>query len=227
MERPNRFVARVTVQGREVLAHVPNSGRLEELLHPDNLMLLAPANQRDGRKTAYDLLLVSLDDVLVSADARLPNALLAEAIRRGRLAEFAGYDEVRTEVTFEDSRLDLALSRPDGLCYIEAKSVTLVSDGVALFPDAPTERGRKHLGTLARAVEQGHRAAVVFVVQRPDARRFAPNTAADPEFCERLAAVAAAGVEVHVFRCTVTREEIVLANPLPVSWLPGNEALVR
>ena len=218
VERPNRFAARVMVHGREAVAHVPNSGRLKELLRPDNPMLLAPARRLDGRKTAYDLLLVEVDGVLVSADARLPNALLAEAIRDGRLPAFAEYREIRAEVTFEDSRLDLALSGQAGICYVEAKSVTLVIDGVALFPDAPTERGRKHLAALARAVERGHRAAAVFVVQRPDALWLSPNRASDPGFCQQLDAAVAAGVEVHAYRCAVTREEIALAEAVRIRW---------
>ena len=198
------------------MVHVANSGRLRELLRPDNRMLLAPAPAGTKRKTAYDLALVEFEGVLVSADSRLPNALLQEAIEAGSLSEFAGYDHLSREITFGDSRLDMLLSSEQGRCYIEAKSVTLVEAGTGLFPDAPTERGRKHLGSLVEAVKQGHRAAVVFVIQRPDARAFRPSEEADPDFCQRLLAAARLGVKVYAYRCRVDRQEIEIADAVPV-----------
>ena len=179
VKRDNRFRVTVRVEGHLVWAHLPNSGRLRELLVPGRRVLLVPA-QAPGRLTSYDLLMVDLDGTLVSFDARLPSRLLYEALRANRLEEFAGYAEVRREVTYGQSRLDLVLEGgPEGgRCFIEAKSVTLVKDGVALFPDAPTQRGRRHLGELARARAEGHRAAVVFVVQRDDAISLWRNSAA-------------------------------------------------
>ena len=166
VSRLNRFAALMRRDGQEVVAHVANSGRLRELLRPENPMLLAPAPDGAHRKTAYDLALVEVDGVLVSLDARAPNTVLKEAIEAGRTPELAGYDTLAQEVALEGSRVDLLLSGRSGLCYVEAKSVTLVEKGVGLFPDAPTERGRKHVGSLEKAVRQGHRAAVVFVIQR-------------------------------------------------------------
>ena len=216
VDRPNRFVCLMTLGGREVVAHVANSGRMKELLRRENPMYLAPAPARSRRKTAYDLALVKADGVLISADAHLPNALLREAIESGRLPAFAGYDSLRPEVKFEDSRVDFLLSGPSGSCYIEAKSVTLVEDGVALFPDAPTERGRRHVLTLCEAVRHGYRAAVVFVVQRPDADSLAPNRSADPEFCRALAHAVRHGVEVYAHRCRVSLSDVELGDAIPV-----------
>ena len=159
VSRPNRFVALVTCDGKETPVHVANSGRIAELLHPDNLMLIAPASGQH-RKTVFDLALVRIGDVFVSADARLPNSLVQEAIERGRLREFAGYDTLTREVVFNESRLDILLTGPGGQCYLEVKSITLVEDGVALFPDAPTERGSKHLRSLIAAHKSGDHAAV-------------------------------------------------------------------
>ena len=215
--RPNRFTCLVTLDGREVVAHVANSGRIKELLRSEHPMYLAPAPAGSRRKTAYDLALVKADGVLVSANAHLPNALLREAIEVGRLPAFAGYDSLRPEVKFEDSRVDFLLSGRSGLCYIEAKSVTLVEDGVGLFPDAPTERGRRHVLTLCEAVRQGHRAAVVFVVQRPDADSLSPNCSADPEFCRALVHAGTCGVEVYAYRCQVSMTSIELADEIPVN----------
>jgi sugar fermentation stimulation protein A len=244
VKRDNRFRVTVWVEGHLVWAHLPNSGRLRELLVPGRRVLLAAA-QAAERRTAYDLLMVDLDGTLVSVDARMPSLLLYEALRpaqdealrqpfdrlrrsaqdetpqAGRLEAFAGYAEVRREVTYGQSRLDLVLEGgPDGKrCFIEAKSVTLVEDGVALFPDAPTQRGRRHLGELARAKAEGHRATVVFVVQRDDATRFSPHDEADPAFGQALRAAAQAGVEVYAYRCRVSEEEVALNAPLPVAGL--------
>jgi len=220
IKRDNRFRVTVRVKGRLVWAHLPNSGRLRELLVPGRCVLLAAA-QAPGRLTPYDLLMVDLDGTLVSIDARMPSRLLYEALRVGRLEEFAGYAEVRREVTYGQSRLDLVLEggADGGRCFIEAKSVTLVEDGVALFPDAPTQRGRRHLRELARARAEGHRAAVVFVVQRDDAISSSPHDEADPAFGQALREAAQAGVEVYAYKCRVSEREVTLDAPLPMVGL--------
>ena len=222
VRRDNRFRATVNINNQDHWAHVPNSGRLTELFTPDRPVWLAPAAD-PNRKTAYDLKLVEYNSVLVSVDARLPNPLFAEALaearsRNGRYAtlpEFA-YPAVKREVTYGHSRLDFRLSGPDGVCWVETKSVTLVEDGLALFPDAPTERGRKHLQTLIDIRQSGKRAAVVFVVQRPDVRRFAPHQKADPAFAAALQDAARAGVEVRAYICQVSLEEIAIAKEIQV-----------
>ena len=231
--RLNRFAATVEIDGRPAMVHVANSGRMRELLRTGARCLLAPRTA-PGRVTAYDLALVEVardravgetreeyggdapGRVLVSADARLPPALLSEAFHERRLPPFAEFDTARREVAYGDSRLDLLLSGPYGACYIEVKSVTLVEDGVALFPDAPTERGRRHVGELARAVLEGYRAAVVFVIQREDARACAPHDASDPAFGRTLREAVASGVEAYAYVCRVTRREIRLARAVPV-----------
>ena len=238
IRRLNRFAATVSLNGREVMVHVANSGRLRELLQPGSLCYLTdqPASHR---KTAFDLSLVAIDrpqgdgvrepsaaygtergqaqdSILVSADARLPNALVWESWRDGTLPHLEGYPSARREVRYHDSRLDLLLESPAGKCYVEVKSVTLVQDGVARFPDAPTERGRRHVSTLVRAVEEGHRAAAVFVIQRGDARALSPYDAHDPLFGEALRVAVAAGVEAYAFTCSVTQESIAIAGEVPV-----------
>ncbi len=218
LERLNRFAALVEVAGQPQLVHVANSGRMRELLVAGHRVLLKPVapGLSGRRKTRYDLALVDLGWTLASADARLPNALVREALEQGQLPQFAGYPQLRAEVVFGESRLDLRLDGPAGTCYIETKSVTLVNGGVGLFPDAPTIRGVKHLGSLSQALLAGHRAAVVFVVQRSDAQAFAPNDAADPHFGAALRRAAALGVEVLAHRCRVTEQEIVLAEALEI-----------
>ena len=216
IRRLNRFAALVDVDRKEQLAHVPNSGRMHELLVPGYRVLLAPAPASASRKTAYDLALVDTGDALSSADARLPNKLLAEAIAEDRLPQFGGYPIVRPEKVFGESRLDFLLEGPDGSCYVETKSVTLVQEGVGLFPDAPTLRGVKHLHSLMAARETGHEAAVLFVIQRADAVAFAPHDLADPLLGTTLREAVAVGVKAWAYRCKVDEQSIVLADEIPV-----------
>ena len=214
VKRDNRFRATVTVAGQQVWAHVPNSGRLGELFTPGRPLWLSPAAD-PARKTAFDLRLVDYAGTLVSVDARLPNHLLAEALADRRLPELA-YPEIRREVPLGASRLDFRLSGPAEVCWLETKSVTLVTEGLAQFPDAPTARGRKHLEELIEVRATGDRAVVVFVVQRPDAHRFIPHREADPLFASGLEQAAAAGVEIRAFTCNVSLETITIAVEIPV-----------
>ena len=219
--RDNRFRVTVELDGKHVWAYLPNSGRLEELLTPGRRLFLRPATA-PGRKTAYDLLLVDLDGVLVSTDAHLPNCLMEEALREGRLPPFKGYETVRREVQRGGSRLDFALEGKGQRCLIEVKSVTLVRGGLALFPDAPTVRGRRHAEELRQAVAAGERAAIVFVVQREDADAFAPNDGTDLAFGRALRRAAGEGVEVYAYACRVSLGGVRLSHPLQVRLATSN-----
>lgn len=215
LRRDNRFRATVSVKGVETAAHVPNSGRLVDLLVPGREIWLVPAHAAQ-RKTPLDLKLVNLDGVLVSVDARLPNPLFAEAVRGGKLPAF-NYEIVEPEVRFHESRLDFRLSGTRGICWVETKSVTLVEEGTALFPDAPTARGSRHLRELmALQAGGGVETSVVFIIQRPDARRFAPNKTADPEFAATLRQAADSGVMVKAFACQVSLESLAIDKEVPV-----------
>lgn len=215
LRRLNRFAALVLLDGQETLVHVANSGRMRELLEPGRPMLLAPQG-RDGRKTAYDLALVDLGHTLVSADARLPTHLVQEAILEKRLAPFQGFTTVKPETTYGGSRLDFCLSNASRKCLLEVKSVTLVEDDIGLFPDAPTSRGTRHLRALVRALSEGYRASVVFVIQREDAHSFAPNHKADPLFSATLHQAIATGVEAYACRCRVSQWDIRILDEVPV-----------
>jgi len=220
LRRENRFLATVLLDGHEVKAHVPNSGRLHELFEPGRPVLLA---HRPGghRRTEYDLLMVRLDGVLVSVDSRLPNRLFAEAVLSGALSAFSTYAELKPEVQLGRSRIDILLTGKPGKCWVEAKSVTLVENGTAMFPDAVTVRGRRHVEELAAAVAKGDRAAIVFVVQRDDAVRFRPHDDSDPEFGEALRRAFEAGVEVHAYTCIVSERRIDIAREIPVVLHPA------
>ncbi len=215
VRRVNRFRVTVKVDGDPVDAHLPNSGRLTELLTLDRACWLERATN-PGRKTGFDLKLVAYAGTLVSVDARLPNPLVAEALGTGRLAPFQACETFEREVGLGESRIDFRLAMPVGTLWMETKSVTLVEKGVARFPDAPTARGSRHVRELVRAVEEGMQAAVVFVVQRSDARSFAPHDEADPVFGEALRVAAQAGVDVLAWTCDVSLEGIAMAEQVRV-----------
>ncbi len=215
LDRPNRFIAIVDLKGERLRVHVADTGRMRELLVPGRTVYITP-KAGQGRKTAYDLQLVRLPHSLVSCDSRLPLALFAEAFAAKRMAPFAPYRDIRQEVTFGHSRLDAVLSGPPGLCYIELKSATLVRNGKAIFPDAPTERGRRHLQSLMEALATGHNAAAVFIIQRSDATSFGPNDETDPEFGRLLRKALKAGVQVYAFTCRLTLKESRLSESVPL-----------
>lgn len=211
LSRPNRFIAHVLVKGEEVVCHVKNTGRCRELLRPEARVWLEKGTN-PKRKTAYDLVTVEKGRRLVNMDAQAPNKIFGEWALRLE----AGIRSVRPEVAFEDSRLDFLLETEQGRHYVEVKGVTLEEGGHVFFPDAPTERGVRHLHTLMRAVEQGHRATVFFVVQMADVLDFSPNDSTDPAFGQALRQAAAAGVQVLAFTCQVTPEEVTMDRQIPV-----------
>lgn len=215
VQRLNRFRVTVTVEGTMVDAHLPNSGRLTELLTLGRPCWLEPIDS-SLRKTGYDLKLVEYADVLVSVDARLPNPLFAEALEKGQLSPFREHLEFEREVSLGGSRVDFRLTMPEGVLWTETKSITLVEQGVALFPDAPTARGTRHVRELADVVSEGDRAAIVFIIQRPDARRFAPHDRADPSFGAALRLAADSGVAVYAWTCRVSKQAITIAEQVPV-----------
>lgn len=234
VERPNRFVVRCAppsvreagpayggIAGGAALyeAHMADPGRLRELLVPGRRVWLRPAGDAPHRRTRWSAVLVESPDGagLVSVDTTLPNRLVHAALRARALAEFAGWELERHEVTLGASRIDFVLHNGAGRrLALEVKSVTLVEDGVALFPDAVTERGARHVRELATlAVDPAWDAAILFVLQRPDAVRIEAAAGIDPGFARALAEAKAAGVRVLGRRCLVTMERLALHEPVP------------
>jgi len=216
LTRSNRFRVEVRIGHQQTAAHLANPGRLEELLIPNRTVWLKPAD-RPHRKTDFDLALIEHGEILVSLNAHLPNALLAQALRGGHLPWVDRSAVVRTEAHLGASRLDfLVRGRDNRQWWIEAKSVTLVEGHLAKFPDAPTRRGRRHIHELISAVRQGAQALVIFVVQRSDAECFGPNDGTDPDFGDALRAAAGAGVQIRAIRCGVTPNRISLDRTIPV-----------
>jgi sugar fermentation stimulation protein A len=214
ISRPNRFLGAVELNGEHVECFIPNPGRMHELMVPGTRVYLIP---RSGgqRKTSYDLTIVEFNDMLVSIDSRLPNAMLKEAITRRKLPEFKGYAVELSEPTFQDSRLDLLLSDGANQMLVEAKSCTLLENQIALFPDAPTKRGARHMNTLTKALGIG-RAAVCFIIQRDDAKEWRPNQEMDPLFTENIKKAVQEGVEAYAYICTINLEEVKIKKRIPV-----------
>ena len=214
LARPNRFVAHVELEGERVVCHVKNTGRCRELLTSGAAVYLERA-ENPARKTPYDLIAVEKGELLINMDAQAPNKVFGEWAAAGRF--LPGLTALRPEFTWEDSRFDFRLEDHLGPCFVEVKGVTLEQDGLALFPDAPTERGVKHLRGLRRAVERGYRAAVFFVVQMKGPRLFRPNDGTHPAFGQALREAAAAGVGVYAWDCAVTPESLTLDAPVEVA----------
>lgn len=215
VERKNRFLAAVMVESRLVLAHVPNSGRMGELLVPGASVLLLP-KEGTKRKTGFALLLVKYQGSWVAIDSRLSNEIVKKALENAYFEQFKSYQIIKPEYVYGLSRFDFYLPESPP-CLIEVKSVTLVEDDVAMFPDAPTQRGSKHLQELVQAKAQGYRCAVIFIIQRPDGHKFTPNWRTDPEFGQNLREAAGAGVEVYAYRCQVETTAISLLDEIPVA----------
>lgn len=228
VERINRFLGLVHLNGEEILCFIPNPGRMEELLLKDATVYLVRKNYRQrsieskqtlheksGRKTKYDLFGVLEGDTFVCIDSRLPPKLFSEAIETGEIEEFDGYVIEKKEPRFRDVRFDLLLIGKE-VCVVETKSCTLVVDNTAMFPDAPTERGRKHLYRLIEARDSGMRAVVVFVVQRDDADRLSPNKKTDPEFASTLFHAMNSGVEVLAYLTQKDENRLYMSEQIPV-----------
>ena len=211
LARPNRFIAHVELAGEQVVCHVKNTGRCRELLVPGAEVWLEKGSN-PGRKTAWDLIAVQKDAHLINMDAQAPNKVFAEWAAQWEPELTA----LHSEVTYGQSRLDFCLETPHGLHYVEVKGVTLEENGHTRFPDAPTERGIKHLQELMRAAAEGHRASAVFVIQMEDVTDFAPNDDTHPAFGAALREAAKAGVQVVAVNCRVTPDSLEILGPVPV-----------
>ena len=219
--RPNRFLVEAELMGGGiVVAHLADPGRLRELLVEGCRIWLRPAPDDGRRRTAWTVVLVEnpTGRGLVSLDTTLPNRLIGEALADGALPEFDGWSLVRPAVPVGRHRIDFLLAAADGReMLLEVKSVTLVEAGVALFPDAVTTRGVRHLRLLRDEVGRGRAAAVMFVVQRGDARRVRAARGIDPAFADALEEARQAGVEIHARRCRVTLDRVSLGARLPAA----------
>ena len=212
LDRPNRFVAHCEMEGQQLTVHVKNTGRCRELLVPGAEVWLTQSGNL-ARKTAFDLIAVQKGQRLVNMDSAAPNAVFGEYARAGRFLPGAS---VRSEVRYGDSRFDFCLEADEKTHFVEVKGVTLEENGAVRFPDAPTERGVKHLKELQKAAAEGYGAHAVFVIQMADVTAFSPNDDTHPAFGAALREAAENGVHVHAFWCEVTPDTLEIAGEVPV-----------
>lgn len=212
LSRPNRFIAHVQIGGQAEVVHVKNTGRCRELL-PAGTQVWCQRSDNPARKTMYDLITVRKGERLINMDSQAPNLAAKEWLSSGGLGQV---EELRAETVHGDSRFDFSFRKDGRQCFLEVKGVTLETNGVCAFPDAPTERGTKHLRGLAEAAKSGFGAYVLFVIQMSDVEYLHPNDATDPGFGAALREAAAAGVQVLAVDCEVTVEEMRIRNPVPV-----------
>ena len=210
--RPNRFIAHVEIDGQMEVCHVKNTGRCRELLTP-GAQVWCQRSMNPNRKTKFDLITVRKGERLINMDSQAPNTAAGEWLRSGGLGEL---EELKAEVQQGDSRFDYAFWKDGKQCFLEVKGVTLENGGICAFPDAPTERGAKHLRGLTELAKAGFGAYVLFVIQMENVLYLHPNDTTDPEFGKALREAKNAGVEVLAMDCYVTEETMAIRNPVTV-----------
>ena len=208
LARPNRFIAHVEIDGQTEVVHVKNTGRCRELL-PVGAQVWCQRSDNPSRKTKYDLITVRKGSRLINMDSQAPNLAAREWLAAGGLGEI---ENLRAETKHGDSRFDFSFTKDGRQCFLEVKGVTLETDGICAFPDAPTERGAKHLRGLTEAARNGYGAYVLFVIQMADVQYLHPNDATDPEFGKALREAAANGVNVLAVDCGIAIEEMKIRN---------------
>lgn len=217
LSRPNRFIAYCEVDGKKETVHVKNTGRCRELLVPDAFVYLSVSDNPE-RKTKYDLIAVEKETdrgkIMINMDSQAPNAAAYEWLISGEL--FGEDAEVRREVTYGKSRFDLYVEEGERRAFVEVKGVTLENDGVASFPDAPTERGIKHLQELVAAKIDGYEAYILFVIQMKGIHTFTPNDETHKAFGDALRFAAESGVEILAYDCLVSPDEMTVDAPIKV-----------
>ena len=212
VSRPNRFIAMVGVAGTIEKCHVKNTGRCKEILVPGARVILS-VSDNPGRKTKYDLIAAYKGEMLINIDSQAPNIVFGEYIPGSGL--FGSNPRVHPEYTYGDSRFDFYIESGERRCLAEVKGVTLEDGGVCRFPDAPTERGAKHLRGLMRASEEGYECYAVFIIQMKPAILFAPNYETHEEFGTLLQDAEKTGVKILVYSCDVTPDSVSISSPVP------------
>lgn len=213
IDRPNRFNAKVLFENQEIVVHVPNTGRCREILKEGTKIHLRE-ELNPTRKTKFDLIAAFKDNILINIDSQIPNKVVNEALINKKVKGLEKYVNIEKEKTFGKSRFDFRLSTEDNseIYYLEIKGVTLEKDGKCKFPDAPTERGTKHLLELIEAKKEGYGAGVLFLIQIENVFSFEPNIETDPEFTRALKLAKENNVDIMVYNCKVEKDSIEINN---------------
>ena len=212
LARPNRFIAHIEIDGTVEVCHVKNTGRCKELL-PVGAKVWCQRSDNPNRKTKYDLITVEKGQRLINMDSQAPNTAAKQWLQAGGLGEIS---QLQAEYRHGDSRFDFSFQKDGRRCFLEVKGVTLENDGICAFPDAPTDRGAKHLRGLTQAVKDGFGAYVLFVIQMENVKFLHPNDATDPQFGAALREAAENGVKVLAMDCQVTEDSMTIQTPVPV-----------
>ncbi len=216
IERPNRFVAFVEIGGIRTMVHVKNTGRCKELLVPGTEVYLqhSPSSKR---KTDYSMVSVKKENLFINIDSQAPNQVVYEAIRSGKIHEFNKPDLIKKEVPFGTSRFDLYYESYPHRGFIEVKGVTLEENGIAMFPDAPTKRGTRHVLEMMDAVKAGYRGFVIFLVQMKGVHSFTPNKKTDPAFAEALKQASNNNVTILAYDCNIAEDFMEISESVSIS----------
>ena len=214
LKRPNRFIAHVLIHGEEEIVHVRNTGRCKELLIPGAKVVLEDCSHNLNRKTKYSLIAVWKDEMLVNMDSQIPNAAVFNAINENRILGLQNLSHLKREVTFGNSRFDIYFESNKDKGFVEIKGVTLEQDKVAMFPDAPTDRGSKHVLEMIEAVKQGYRGIIFFLLQMKGPKSFMPNYNMDKVFSNTLKLASENGVEILVYDSIISNNCIIVDKPV-------------
>lgn len=215
LKRVNRFIAHVLINQVEHVVHVKNTGRCRELLIPGAVVILEPS-QKPERKTAFSLIAVYKGETLINMDSQVPNYVVVEGLKAGKISEIRMAQNIKKEVTYGNSRFDIYFEAGEKKNFIEVKGVTLEEDGTAMFPDAPTLRGTKHVYEMIHAVAAGYGGYIFLLIQMKGVHCFRPNIKMDPDFAQALTLADAKGVTVLAYDAQVREDEIILGNKIPI-----------
>ncbi|MFA5523593.1 MAG: DNA/RNA nuclease SfsA [Tissierellales bacterium] len=217
LKRPNRFIAHVLIDGNEEIVHVKNTGRCNELLVPGAKVILEDCSNNPNRKTRYSLIAVWKGDMLVNMDSQVPNTVVFEALKEGKIKEIKDIVYSKREVTFGKSRYDIYYESEHQKGFIEVKGVTLENHGVSMFPDAPTERGAKHVLEMIEAVKEGYRGTIFFLIQMKRTNEFRLNWQMDKNFSEAVKLASENGVEILAYDSIVSEDSIVIDKAIKIN----------
>ncbi|AFM39879.1 sugar fermentation stimulation protein [Desulfosporosinus acidiphilus SJ4] len=215
ISRPNRFTAHVIVDNHEEIVHVKNTGRCREILQTGTTVILQES-KNEKRKTKYSIIAAYKEDVLINIDSLVPNMVVYQAIKEKKIEHIHDVTKLSREVVYGNSRFDLYFEANDKRGFIEVKGVTLENEGVALFPDAPTQRGCKHIYEMMNAVKEGYAGYIFFLIQLKGVKYFTPHEIRDPEFTKALRLAIANGVTVLAYDSLVFEDEIIIGDPVEV-----------
>lgn len=216
LERPNRFLAKVIIENKEEIVHVRNTGRCRELLVPGAKVILEDCRNNPNRKTKYSLISVYKGDTLINMDSQIPNAVVFEALKNNQIPEFQNLTYIKREVTHGNSRYDIYFEKEINKGFIEVKGVTLESNGIARFPDAPTERGRKHVLEMIQAVKEDYIGVIFFLIQMENPKEFRLNWKMDEKFSSAVNLAMENGVEILAYDSIVNKNRISIGQRIKI-----------